>query len=66
MGYIKIKNESCHFEVFTSEYTDGSCKWCGKTIKAGNEHFYSITLGLGDEYCSLSHVKQTFKAEKGL
>ena len=63
MGYIKIKNESCHFSEFTTTY-DQPCKWCGKTIKAGKQYLRSADVE--DSYCSLSHVKQAFKAKKGL
>jgi hypothetical protein len=64
MGIIIIKNENCHFAGQTAIDTDLSCKWCGKTIKAGKEHF--ITWDYDSKYCSLSHLKQAFKAEKGL
>lgn len=63
MGYIKIKNESCHFLEMPT-ICDKQCKWCGKTIKAGKQHLWSASVS--GEYCSLSHVKQAFKANKGL
>jgi len=62
-GSIKVKNEICHYSESTASY-EVNCKWCGKTIKYGKPEFRGADVD--GVYCSLSHVKQAFKAKKGL
>lgn len=59
--YIVIKGQS--FYTSTNWQYEGTCPWCGKTVKAG-KGFY--TSDAGHPYCGMSHAKQGIKAKKGL
>lgn len=62
---IKLKNKK-EISVFynTSNY-EHNCRWCGKTIKAGKPHYYSLSYGgaLSGDYCSVAHLKAASNAE---
>jgi hypothetical protein len=58
---IIIKGQS--FYIIQNWPLEGSCPWCGKTVKAGKGVY---TLDAGSPYCGMGHAKQGIKAKKGL
>jgi len=58
---IIIKGQSFYIQQNWSH--EGSCPWCGKTVKAGKGVY---THDAGYPYCGMGHAKQGIKAKKGL
>ena len=61
--YIKVKTDNVYVADYIVSYPE-QCSWCGKTIKEGKKKFSNAYLK--GYQCSLVHLKQQYKAEKGL
>ena len=58
---INIKGQ--RFYIQRNWSFEGSCPWCGKTVKAGKGVY---TSDAGYPYCGMGHAKQGIKTTKGL
>ena len=61
MMTIIIKGQTFYIETGWSY--EGTCPWCGKTVKSGKGVW---TQEAGYPHCGMGHAKQAIKAKKGL
>jgi hypothetical protein len=58
---IKLKNKDLIAICSSTNTSETTCKWCGKTIKANKTYFWSATGGVSSA-CSAAHVKAAANA----